>query len=282
MIDKITLSPSHIPIIMGDNAERKADLFLIKTGLMERPKPTEAMLWGRRLEPLVLDFMQDAGSYDKAHQYIREEWNDQPCLTHPEHDWFYGYADDLTVNNGGLEIVEVKTTARPITLSDDNIPDAWRLQCQAMLAMGAWDGEKAHKPKRCLLACLSMGSRYSEVKIQPDRKCQKAIVEAAAAFRQAIINNDMGQFELTSSQLNHAFPPSPDKTVKTSVKVDTAIDDYKNLNLKIKEHTGHKELLTRKIKAHMKDAELLMNEDGDKVLATWKLTKTGSRMLRIK
>lgn len=285
MTNKITLSPSHIPTIMGDNAERKADLFLIKTGLMLRPKPTEAMLWGRKLEPLVLEHIKETHPEHREFSPIdREDWNNQYRIKHPEHDWFYGFSDDI-VKTGEqfktiLTIVEVKTTARYIGLSADNIPDAWRLQCQAMLAMVP-DAAPAVPPANCLLSCLSAGNRYSEIIIDPDPDCQQAIVEAAAAFRQAIANNDMGQFKLTSRQLNYAHRATPDKTVKTTIDIDTTIDDYKKLNNKIKDHNEHKEMLARTIKTHMQDAEVLLSETGD-TLATWKSYRSGTRTLKIK
>jgi putative phage-type endonuclease len=144
------------------------DVYLAKTGQADERQDTEAMRWGRELEPLVLRrYASDRGV----------ELEFPGTIHHPDHPEILGTPDAVVA--GERRGVEVKTTgSRSSHLwgepGTENVPAHYLIQCAMYMAIcdaDAWD-----------LAVLIGGQDYRVYTIERDLEIEALLVDAALRF----------------------------------------------------------------------------------------------------
>lgn len=273
-----TVSPTHIPILLGNDSAKIAELFLRKQKITPKPKQTEAMKWGLNLESAIIEGMMD--EVRSQNPLLKNyDCDKQTFLMRNGDEWFWGYADGIIYHDDTNTILEAKSTAREINLKKE-IPIAWQLQCQAMMMMHYVD----EPIKECYLGCLSQTSNFSMVKILPDTKLQDKILAAAKLFKKALDEDDITIFskeiEYTSGQLDYLLKSTRDKYAAADLEIEKKIETIKELHQSVNRQKENIEELKRDVKAYMSDAVCLFSESGIP-LAKYTPTSSGKRILRI-
>lgn len=107
-------------------------VWLEKTGKGGKQPENEAMLWGKRLEPIIMQFYEERTGLKIAAEFVQKR------CEHTNYRWMRATLD--AVNSAG-QLVEVKAcgigTARGLGESGDtdSLPTAWILQVQHQMAV---------------------------------------------------------------------------------------------------------------------------------------------------
>lgn len=94
------IGASESPAVCGLSPWQTAlEVYCRKRQLVPEPAPTQAMLWGLRLEPVIAD----------AYEYATGQRLETvpTCIRHPQHDWLFASPDRVT--ESGDRLVELKS-----------------------------------------------------------------------------------------------------------------------------------------------------------------------------
>lgn len=153
---EITIGGSEAAAACGiDPYRSRVELWLEKTGRIERPDAGEAARWGTKLEPLLLAELVESG------------WTlTLPAdeFRHAKHGFLTGHVDALGVPPGEEEtgVVECKTTSAYLhsAWDDEQVPPAYVVQAQHYLALTGLSF--------AVVACLIGGQRFVTRKVPRD------------------------------------------------------------------------------------------------------------------
>lgn len=143
---KVTLGGSTAAAAAGiDPYLSRVMLWAELTGRVER-LPSEAMAWGNRLQPLIIEALGDMGyGFGPLETDGRYEYRDDA------RPWLVGHPDGSTMLDGEPALLEVKT-AGPFTGKwSDDPPVHYVAQCHVYMHLTGL--------RRALLACLVGGQR---------------------------------------------------------------------------------------------------------------------------
>ncbi len=139
-------------------------LWLEKTGRVERVE-TEAMVWGRLLEPLVRDVLVERGY----------ELMPGPAeLRDPARPWCVGHPDGYVVLDGVRALLSVKTTGAWQYRSAVDVPPQYAAQEQWYMHLSGLD--------RALLAVLIGGQRLELHQLRRDDRAIALLLQLAEEF----------------------------------------------------------------------------------------------------
>lgn len=258
---------SDIAVIMGlSNYKTPYSLFLEKIGDIKRDEEqTEPQYWGHALESVVANrFVEDTGlnvSYpDTKRHYL--------------HDFLYAHVDGFIEETS--EVLEIKT-ANAYTASkwgekgSDFIPTEYLLQiayyCLITNAKGAH------------LCVLIGGSDYRHYYYKKDKELERKILKEALDFWGSVQSKEQPK-PINRDDLELMYDPKPN-AVKSNDELFEPISSLLELKNKIKALKEQQTQCEFKIQEYMKDNEVLLNND-DKVIASWKKSKNGSRRFLFK
>lgn len=139
-------------------------LYLEKTGELPGPEESEAMTWGKRLEPVIIGWVRETGL---------DVLEGDGGFTHPDHPWMRGTVDGLILDaNFETEgVLEVKTAGLRAAdgWADDQIPIQYRVQGQHYLAVTGLS--------YVLFACLIGGQQFETRRMDRDDEVIGLIIE---------------------------------------------------------------------------------------------------------
>jgi putative phage-type endonuclease len=171
---------SEIAVILGLSPfESPYSLWAKKTGRMAKQETSDAMEWGNRLEPAILQKFADnhpgevfnnCGTWGKKEiEFMRA--NPDGLLLTPEGEWV---------------LVEVKTARDEAFWKDENgtlvVPPHYVAQVQWYLSVLELD--------RAVVAVLFGGSRYQEFEIIADDFEQRLAIDKAWPFHEYLVSED--------------------------------------------------------------------------------------------
>jgi putative phage-type endonuclease len=140
-------------------------LWAEKTGRVQREE-TEAMLWGKMLEPVIVDVLAEQG-YEPGRYPHPEPVGDAT------RSWLRGHPDGFCVLRGAAAVLEVKT-ANAWATRGDRPPVQYEAQCQVYMHL-------TDLP-RALLATLVGGQRLVTHTIERDRHATDLLLERMEDF----------------------------------------------------------------------------------------------------
>lgn len=142
-------------------------VYLDKTGdLPPEEEPSEAAYWGTTLEDVVaMEFVRRTGLRVRRRNAI---------MYHPDHPWMIANVDRVIVgSNRGLECKTV-SAFKADEWRDDEVPDAYYLQCQHYMAVMGWNS--------CFIAALIGGQRFLVKEILRNDEEIAGLIEAERQF----------------------------------------------------------------------------------------------------
>ena len=188
---------SEVGTIMGLNRWESAfTLWAKKTGrITETVQPNEAMEWGNRLEPVVLDKFQDLHPDLVVHR-------DVGTWRHIERDWQIANPDAVFENeNGEFGIIEIKTAMYEDDWSD-GVPRSYMAQVQWYMSTFGYS--------MAYVAVLFHGNKYAEFEIDGSDFQQDLQVDRVSKFREYIANDEQPDYDGSTSTLQTVRELHPD------------------------------------------------------------------------
>ena len=246
---------SDASVIVGLNAWKSPfKLWMEKTGQAEPEdlSDNERVYWGQQLEEIVArEFTKRTG----------KEVRRRGLMQHCEYPFLLASVDRLLVHeDAGLEC---KTTASGKEWKDDNLPDAYYIQCQHyMLVTGC---------KTWYIAALIGGNRFVWKEVPRNEDDIAALLEAEKEFWRKVEAKEMPDVDGTEScahalaEKYHGGGPA----VILPSEAMGALDIIGKLEEMEKDLSSQLEEQKNKLRQWLGDAEAGTTDDGRKV--TWKV-----------
>ena len=242
------------------------DVYMSKKGMAEPVKDSEALYWGRVLEPLIIE------RYEKDTGYVVSQTG-QTIFRHPEFEHHSCSPDGLIINSNPERGLEVKTAGRFGNLSDwgpddsDEIPLPYLVQimwCMHVTGRKYWD-----------VAALITGNDYRVYHFEADPEMIQMLVEEADRFWNNHVLADIPPPPINTDEriqfLRRLHPVSDEKLIPAEQDhLDLA---YEYAGILIEE--GERKKRKEEIKADLIEAigghDGLLTPDGKKI--TYKFGK---------
>jgi putative phage-type endonuclease len=169
------LGGSDIAIVAGlSKWQTPTDLWAVKTGRSPGVETTAAMEWGNRLEPLVIDKLEE------SHPELTV-WRDVGTWRSNARPWQLANPDALaTAADGSPVLIEIKTAKWP-SYWKEGVPLNYQAQVQWYLNVFGIE--------RAIVAVLFHGSDYQEYEILADPFWQEALVDQGLEFLTYVYND---------------------------------------------------------------------------------------------
>lgn len=129
------------------------------------------------------------------------------------------------------------------------------------------------------IAVLIGNNDFRIYTIKKDEKLQAAMLQKAVDFWQNCVKGDQMPLVVTQEDLDRLYPKSINKKVEASEALISQINDLKTYKDAIKKTEKQCFLIEKNIKEHMQEADTLVYNN--KVLATWRTNKFGTRVFRL-
>lgn len=263
------LGASDTPIIMGYSTYKTPyELYLEKTGTVTYDDEiTEQQYWGNALEPIVIKRFAEENN-------VQVTFPD--TVYHPDYPFIFANLDGWIESEKA--VIEVKCANSfqrkewDMAISD-GIPLIYLIQIA----------------KQCLItdasrgycAVLIGGMEYKQFIYERDAALEALILQADIDFWDCV-QNRIEPEPINTSDCRLKFKTvNPDKAVPSTFKTSSALASLMNVKNQIKQLNDEEDVLKMQVMSHMGDAEYLLGQDGE-ILATWKATKKGIRVLNIK
>lgn len=242
-----TLGGSTLPAAAGvDPYTDPIMLWLELTGRWSKPE-SEAMRWGKRLEPLVAVAVHDDATI--PFQYPGDEFRDV------DRPWLVGHTDGMI----GDDLLEIKSTATARHLEAP--PLHWQAQCQTYLHLTGLD--------RALLAVLCSGSHLQTFELERDDEAIGYLLDAGERFVGYLERDERPPVDHRSREALLALYPHAGET---RLRADKQTRDLIRLAQarREQEEAAHRqrEAIENEIRARMGDANVLVGPD-DTPLVRW-------------
>lgn len=259
------IGSSEVPTILGVNEyETPYQLWRRKTGLDGAKEETFAMRAGHYLEPAVAQFFAD----ETGAKIIKSSAVDF-IVQDIEKPYMQVSPDRYAKLNGEKIIVECKTTQKDI--DEQSIPPYWYVQLQYQLGV--------NRMQKGALAWLIAGRAFGYKIIDFDLELFKVIENAVTDFWLRNIQGGAEPIAVSSADIVLKGVVT-DTQIQATQEESEAIYKLKEIKAEIAKLEDEKNKLEEQIKIYMNENTALVEDDA--VLATWRATKTGNRILRIK
>lgn len=173
---------SEVGTILGLNKWESAfTLWAKKTGRIEDTRePSEAMEWGNRLEPVILDKFADNHPELNVHRNVGT-WH------HRDREWQRANPDAIFQAEGNeFGIIEVKTAQFEDDWSE-GVPRYYETQVQWYLQTFGYSS--------AYVVALFHGNRYREYEVKAEPFTQEANLEQVEAFRAYLLEDRQPDFD---------------------------------------------------------------------------------------
>lgn len=227
-----------------------------KRGLLAEKDDSEAMKWGRRLEPIVAEaFSEETGIGTSVCGLMR----------HVDRDWQLASVDRLTDNGA---VLEIKTTSsyRASDWDDDQLADAAEAQLQHYLAVTGLEHGYA--------AALIGGQKLEIRHVQRDERLISLMIEAEAELWHLVEAGTapaLDGHQATVDALSQLYPwAEEDLEVELSDEAMDALRRYQQIGRQLHELKGERDQAKNVVCAELGDA--ILGTHGGLQVVTWKNT----------
>jgi predicted phage-related endonuclease len=190
---RFTIGGSEAAAAAGIDPHRsRVGLWLEKTGRVEREE-TEAMRWGKLLEPVIVCALSDRDIYasDLTDPFLDERFKSRRGsslmeLCDPDRPWLIGHPDNLWMGDDHevIGLIEVKTVGQWAKREWNGQPPlAYVAQCQHYLHLTGLD--------RALLAVLVGGQRLELTEIERNDRWIATLIELEEEFLERYLKPDL-------------------------------------------------------------------------------------------
>jgi putative phage-type endonuclease len=242
------------------------DVWLEKMGLSAPLIETEAMEWGKILEPVLLrKYTAETG---REVIVLRDKSGEQRTLRHPKYEWMMCHTDGRT-RRKPFRGLEVKTT-NPFDLSDwgepgtDQVPVDYHLQCQHDMAVTGWDVFD--------MPVLIGGQRYRRYTVERDNALIDQIIEVESDLWDRVQRNDppaVDGSDASTRFLATRFPTDDGTAIEATEEQAELVRRLLVAEAEEKEADARITLLKNTIKESMGSVTVV---DGPTFRVTWKAT----------
>ena len=235
------------------------ELYLEKRGELMAPDiDSEAMLWGRVLEPVIRQqYAERTGRTVRVPDVI---------LCHPEHSFMLANLDGITDDGRVLEIKTARTATGWGDPGTDEIPVQYMLQVQHYMAVTG-----------CVIADVAVlisGSDFRLYEVPANSEIHELMITGEADFWDRVQRGKAPE-PVSLADMQAMFPVSRETTVEASDSVAGQVAELVRIRQQIKELEASEEQSRALVMQAMGNAEALIY-DGE-TLATWKSGKGVSR-----
>lgn len=227
-----------------------------KRGLLPEKDDSEAMKWGRRLEPIVAEaFSEETGIGTSVCGLMR----------HVDRDWQLASVDRLTDDGA---VLEIKTTSsyRASDWDDDQLADAAEAQLQHYLAVTGLEHGYA--------AALIGGQKLEIRHVQRDERLIRLMIEAEAELWHLVEAGTapaLDGSQATVDALAHIHPwAQEDLEVELSDEGMDALRRYQELGKQLSDLKSERDQAKNVVCAELGDA--ILGTHGGLQVVTWKNT----------
>lgn len=228
---------SEVGTILGLNKwESPFTLWAKKTGrITDTLEPSEAMEWGNRLEPVILNKFEDEHPELALHRDVGT-WH------HPDREWQRANPDAVYQDCDRFGIIEVKTAQFEDDWKDEDgnpaVPRHYAAQVQWYLNTFGYD--------HAYVVALFHGNRYREFQVHADEFAQDVAVETVTRFREYLNDDKQPDFDGAMSTLEtvRKLHPSIDADGEVElgwlgVQYFAAVKDMDDAQSKVNEFKSH-------------------------------------------
>lgn len=255
---------SDMPAIMGLSPFMSGfELFMLKRGEI-LPKPmTEAMEWGHRHEPVILEAYRDRTG--------REVYKPRAQLRHAHHPFLIGNLDGITVE--GDRVVECKAVMRTDAWGEpgtDQVPDHYAIQAQHYLLITGLPV--------CDIAALFNGNTLVIYTIHADADLHALFVDVARGFWEGVQNNRPPEItNMADARLRYGHLKPNHRMAATAQHIEW-VARLKDARQHIEDVEAEESDLKCKLMLAMgEEADEIIGLDG-KPLVSWKLAAPPNRL----
>jgi predicted phage-related endonuclease len=233
-------------------------LWAEKQRYVDRPE-TEAMLWGKLLEPVILDVLGNHG-YDLI-PAVADGYRD------PERPWLIGHPDAFASKDGARLVVDAKTTSawNGSAWGADDAPTAY--VCQLMHYMHLTGDDRG------LLACLIGGQRLELRTVERDQETINLLLAGEEDFMRLVRRAeppDPDGADSAGEALRAMFPGESGRTHRLSREGERVWRELQDRDEQYKTVKRQRDELKQRLQAMMGDAEVALTLS-DQVAAKWTL-----------
>lgn len=256
----VTIGGSDAAAACGiDPFRSRVMLWCEKTGRVERPE-SEAMTWGKRLEPVVMEVLEARG-------YIIHP---APAYTDGARAWLTGHPDGFVghqgESDGRPELLEVKTAG--VWSSRDwnggGVPIHYQAQVQHYLHLTGLT--------RALVACLVGGQRLEVREVERDDRAIETLLALEEEFFSYIASDRPPPPDGSASAKEALAALHPSATTGKVARLSGALwDDLRALRAREEQLAvveRQRDELKQRIQAEMGDAEVAISPH-DTEVAKW-------------
>jgi hypothetical protein len=178
---------SEVAIICGlSKWESAFTLWAKKTGRIEESfAGSEAMEWGNRLEPVIID------KFAECHPEFNV-YRDVGTWHHPDREWQRANPDGIFWNGDELGIIEVKTSQFEDDWRD-GVPRYYEAQVQWYLQVFGYN--------RAFVVALFHGNKYAEFEVLASPFVQETNLQTVTLFREALEQDQAPDYDGSTSTL---------------------------------------------------------------------------------
>lgn len=252
---------SDIAAIVGASRYKTSyQVWAEKTGMIQGTPDNPAMLWGRKLEPVILQhYAETAG----------RTVNQCDMLRHPVYPFMVANLDGFTDDK---RIVEAKTARRADAWGEpgtDQVPQEYFLQVQWYMAVTGFEVAD--------IAVLIGASDYRQYEVKADPELHELMIREAEAFWACVENGvPPDATGIEDAKLKYASAASGSFVI-ASADVEKLVDQLRAATAQADEWSAKVDHLKASIMLAMGNNEALTTPDGS-ILVTWK-QRNGSERL---
>jgi putative phage-type endonuclease len=208
---------SDVGAICGLNKwESPMSLWAKKTGLLEAEQPdSEAMEWGRRLEPVIL------AKFQAQHPELEVYYN-PGTFAHPDREWQLANPDALAFDpaTGRWSVIEIKTSRYEDEWDDKTgeVPPSYRAQVVWYLQTFGF--------RHGYVATLFSGAKYREFEISFDEFEADANLRRVGQWREYVTSGTMPDFDGAEATYNTVRAMHPEITPDSDVELGELGGEY--------------------------------------------------------
>lgn len=266
---RMGIGASEMAILLGESHwSSPFELWSVKTGqVLPRELEAEAVEWGVRLEPLIIQAYED-----RTGRPTRKE---RATLQSIEHPWALASLDAWTADSAGDPERPLEVKATGFLLSSewvDGPPEEYRIQIhQQMLVTGA---------QMATICALIGGQKLAWCDVGRDETLIRQIIYHGERFWRRVEDMDppaVDGSEYTARALGRLHPLDDGSTVVLDGEFYDIFDELEQLKGSAKSAEKRIAELENRIKAAMGDATRAVLPNGWE--ATWKLQKRAGHMV---
>jgi putative phage-type endonuclease len=268
---RFTIGGSDAAAAAGIDPHRsRVMLWLEKTGRIERPE-TEAMRWGKLLEPVVFAELHEAALEPQPFTLVAGDRKRPWCIGHP---------DGLVTLDEATAVLEVKTAGQWAKREwhEADAPLHYVAQVQHYLHLTGLD--------RALLAILVGGQRLELVQVERDDDAIRRLLALEEDFYGYLVRDEPPPPDGSSSARDAMAALFPSAVAGKAVRLDAeAVADYRELKARKEQRDAIERqiaALENRLKLVMGEAEVALSPH-DEELIRWRnvpTTRTDVKALR--